>query len=459
MHALSTSMSTKMPQQPESRRRRSTANSTSGSVREARTSTANEGSGVRRVASPPRARPALRHADAARAAARRDLRAAIERVVEGGRFILGPEVEAFERRVRRLSRRAARGRRRERHRGDHDRAAGARRRARATRSSCPSFTFYASAEAIPPTGAAPGVLRRRPRDVPRHARDRAARRSRRARRRSSPSHLFGNVAPVAEIEALGVPVVEDAAQAAGARAADGRRAGALGTIATFSFYPSKNLGAFGDGGAVATARRRARRARAHAALPRLARQGHLRGGRLQQPPRRAAGGDPARAAAAPRRLVRRARARRGRGVRGGGPRRARRAAGRGAGQRRRPGTSTSSAHADAPTRSRRALRERGRRGARLLPHAGPPPAGDGAVGGDVTLPGTDEAARTHLALPIGAALTREQVAEVVAAVVLVEKPLAADDRARPRSSCELARRAGPRPHGRPRLPLQRAPSC
>ena len=66
-------------------------------------------------------------------------------------------------------------------------------------------------------------------------------------------HLFGNVAPVAEIEALGVPVLEDAAQAVGSRTADGRRAGALGTAATLSFFPSKNLGAFGDGGAVATA--------------------------------------------------------------------------------------------------------------------------------------------------------------------------------------------------------------
>jgi dTDP-4-amino-4,6-dideoxygalactose transaminase len=65
-------------------------------------------------------------------------------------------------------------------------------------------------------------------------------------------HLFGNVAPVAEVEALGVPVIEDAAQAAGTVLADGRRPGALGTIATFSFYPSKNLGAFGDGGAITT---------------------------------------------------------------------------------------------------------------------------------------------------------------------------------------------------------------
>jgi dTDP-4-amino-4,6-dideoxygalactose transaminase len=64
-------------------------------------------------------------------------------------------------------------------------------------------------------------------------------------------HLFGNVAPIAEIEALGVPVLEDAAQAAGSRAGE-RRPGALGTAATFSFFPSKNLGCFGDGGIVTT---------------------------------------------------------------------------------------------------------------------------------------------------------------------------------------------------------------
>jgi len=63
--------------------------------------------------------------------------------------------------------------------------------------------------------------------------------------------LFGNVAPIRAIEALGVPVVEDAAQAVGSVGPDGR-AGALGTLATFSFYPSKNLAAFGDGGAIAT---------------------------------------------------------------------------------------------------------------------------------------------------------------------------------------------------------------
>jgi dTDP-3-amino-3,4,6-trideoxy-alpha-D-glucose transaminase len=64
--------------------------------------------------------------------------------------------------------------------------------------------------------------------------------------------LFGNVAPIPEVAQLGVPVLEDAAQAAGAKL-QGRPAGSLGAVATFSFYPSKNLGAFGDGGAVTTA--------------------------------------------------------------------------------------------------------------------------------------------------------------------------------------------------------------
>ena len=66
-----------------------------------------------------------------------------------------------------------------------------------------------------------------------------------------PVHLFGNVAPVAELRELGVPVLEDAAQAAGATLG-GVRAGALGDAATFSFFPSKNLPCLGDGGAIAT---------------------------------------------------------------------------------------------------------------------------------------------------------------------------------------------------------------
>jgi dTDP-4-amino-4,6-dideoxygalactose transaminase len=68
-----------------------------------------------------------------------------------------------------------------------------------------------------------------------------------------PVHLYGRPAPMTEILAAanGVPVLEDAAQAHGAELA-GRRTGALGTAAGFSFYPTKNLGAMGDGGAVVT---------------------------------------------------------------------------------------------------------------------------------------------------------------------------------------------------------------
>jgi len=68
-------------------------------------------------------------------------------------------------------------------------------------------------------------------------------------------HLYGlpaDMAPIVEIgRACGIKVIEDAAQSHGARY-KGRRAGALGDAAGFSFYPSKNLGAFGDGGAVVT---------------------------------------------------------------------------------------------------------------------------------------------------------------------------------------------------------------
>ena len=75
-----------------------------------------------------------------------------------------------------------------------------------------------------------------------------------------PVHLFGRLADMPAIMAISqrhsIPVVEDAAQAHGAWAddinGDRRKAGAWGTIACFSFYPSKNLGALGDGGALTT---------------------------------------------------------------------------------------------------------------------------------------------------------------------------------------------------------------
>ncbi len=70
-----------------------------------------------------------------------------------------------------------------------------------------------------------------------------------------PVHLYGQTALMTPLMALarrhGLKVLEDAAQAHGARC-DGRRAGALGDAAGFSFYPGKNLGALGDGGAITT---------------------------------------------------------------------------------------------------------------------------------------------------------------------------------------------------------------
>jgi dTDP-4-amino-4,6-dideoxygalactose transaminase len=70
-----------------------------------------------------------------------------------------------------------------------------------------------------------------------------------------PVHLFGHMADMDAIQAVaaryGTPVVEDACQAHGA-GYKGRRAGSLGVVGCFSFYPGKNLGAFGEAGAVTT---------------------------------------------------------------------------------------------------------------------------------------------------------------------------------------------------------------
>jgi dTDP-3-amino-3,4,6-trideoxy-alpha-D-glucose transaminase len=198
---------------------------------------------------------------------RDELRAAVARVLDSGRFILGPEVDAFE----------------------HEFAAycGARHavgvangtdaltialRAMGVGSGdevlVPSFTFYASAEAIPPTGATPVFCDVDPQTFCINA-ETVAEALTPHTKAVIAVHLFGNVAPVAEIEALGVPVLEDAAQAAGSTVIHGHsdthshpdthahtrthlRPGALGKAATFSFFPSKNLGCFGDGGMVVT---------------------------------------------------------------------------------------------------------------------------------------------------------------------------------------------------------------
>ena len=71
------------------------------------------------------------------------------------------------------------------------------------------------------------------------------------------THLYGRMAGMRAIAAgcsgRGICVVEDCAQAIGAAGPNGR-AGSTGDVAAFSFYPTKNLGALGDGGALATSR-------------------------------------------------------------------------------------------------------------------------------------------------------------------------------------------------------------
>jgi dTDP-3-amino-3,4,6-trideoxy-alpha-D-glucose transaminase len=133
----------------------------------------------------------------------------------------------------------------------------------------PAFTFFATAEAVVNAGARPVFA-----DIDLHMncitagtveavvgpRTRAV----------LPVHLFGNPAPMAELAELagahGLLLLEDAAQAAGARL-NGVAAGALGDAACFSFYPGKPLGAFGDAGALLTnddeVATRARRLRDH----------------------------------------------------------------------------------------------------------------------------------------------------------------------------------------------------
>jgi len=180
---------------------------------------------------------------------REELRAAVDRVLDSERYILGGEVHAFEQEFAAYCGAAH--------------AVGVANGTDAITIALramgvgpgdevvvPSFTFYASAEAIPPTGATPVFCDIDP-DTYCVTAD-TVRASLTPRTKAVIAvHLFGNVAPVAEIEALGVPVLEDAAQAAGSRSL-GMRPGALGAAATFSFFPSKNLGCFGDGGMITT---------------------------------------------------------------------------------------------------------------------------------------------------------------------------------------------------------------
>ena len=118
----------------------------------------------------------------------------------------------------------------------------------------PAFTFFATAEAVVAFGATPVFC-----DVDPETWCMTAATAEPAitdrTRALVPVHIFGNPAPIPELMELadprGIRVLEDAAQAHGAEL-EGRMAGALGHAGSFSFFPSKNLGGFGDGGALTT---------------------------------------------------------------------------------------------------------------------------------------------------------------------------------------------------------------
>jgi dTDP-4-amino-4,6-dideoxygalactose transaminase len=118
----------------------------------------------------------------------------------------------------------------------------------------PANTFIASVEAITQAGGTPVLVDATDADWNIDVEAAEAAVSRRTRA-IMPVHLYGQMADMAALrdiaERHGLAIVEDACQAHGATR-DGLRAGAAGTAAAFSFYPAKNLGAFGDAGALVT---------------------------------------------------------------------------------------------------------------------------------------------------------------------------------------------------------------
>jgi dTDP-3-amino-3,4,6-trideoxy-alpha-D-glucose transaminase len=191
------------------------------------------------------------------------------RVVESGHYILGPELEAFESEFADYIGRS------------HCVGVASGTDALMIALRClgvgpgdevvvPAMSFFATAEAVVNAGARPVFA-----DVDPDSHCLTAASAEPAigsrTRAILPVHLFGNPAPMGELRELassrGLRLIEDAAQAAGARI-DGARAGGLGDAAAFSFYPGKNLGAFGDAGAIVCdsdeVASRARRLRNHA---------------------------------------------------------------------------------------------------------------------------------------------------------------------------------------------------
>jgi dTDP-4-amino-4,6-dideoxygalactose transaminase len=172
-----------------------------------------------------------------------ELKDAFAQTLETGRFIFGPEVESFEREAAEYL--------------GVEQTIGVANGTDAIvvvldameigpgdEVICPAFTFYATAEAIVRRGATPvfadidpATLNLDPADVERRITPKT--------KAIMPVHLFGRPAAVDELAKLGPPLVEDAAQAFGSHGI------ATSRVSTFSFFPSKNLFALGDGGLIA----------------------------------------------------------------------------------------------------------------------------------------------------------------------------------------------------------------
>ena len=184
-----------------------------------------------------------------------EVNAAIQGVLDSCQFTLGSEVAAFEQEFAVLLPGEIRHWREHRHQRAAPRASGGRTSVRATRSSpfrSPSWRPYRRSDY---TGAKPVFVDIDPRTF---TMDPVAARSARSRERTKaiiPVHLYGQPAdmdPILEIaKRHGLLVIEDACQAHGAEY-KGRRAGSIGDMGCFSFYPGKNLGAYGEGGMVVT---------------------------------------------------------------------------------------------------------------------------------------------------------------------------------------------------------------
>jgi dTDP-4-amino-4,6-dideoxygalactose transaminase len=184
---------------------------------------------------------------------RGELLGAFERVLDSGRFVLGTEVEAFEREIAAWI--------------GVPHAIGVSNGSDALLLAlqavgvgpgdeviCPTYTFFATAGAVARLGGKPIFVDSAECCYNLRA-DQVVAKIGPKTKAIIAVHLFGQCADMDPIltaaEKHGIPVIEDAAQALGAKD-KGRQAGTMGTLGTFSFFPTKNLGALGEGGVITT---------------------------------------------------------------------------------------------------------------------------------------------------------------------------------------------------------------